>query len=121
MNGTLLFGLPTITFILQYGLVRHTSYGVALSALVMAAFYVAMAAWMRSRPRVVALIFEGSLAVGAIFVTLTIPFALDARSTAGAWALEGAALVWLGFRQQRVLGLLVLAGALALFAPHDPD
>jgi uncharacterized membrane protein len=44
------------------------------------------------------------------------PFALDARSTAGAWALEGAALVWLGFRQSRVLGrgfgylLLAFAG-----------
>jgi uncharacterized membrane protein len=113
VNGTLLFGLPTITFVLQYGLVRHTAYGVAFSALVMAAFYVLLAVWMRSRPRVVALIFEGSLAVGTIFVTLTIPFALDARSTAGAWALEGAALVWLGFRRTRLLGRL--AGYLLLF------
>ena len=45
-----------------------------------------------------------------------IPFALDPRSTAGAWALEGAGLVWLGFRQARRLArgfgyaLLLLAG-----------
>jgi uncharacterized membrane protein len=126
VNGTLLFGLPTITFGLQYGLVRHAAYGVALSALAMAAFYVLLAVWMRSRPRVVALIFEGSLAVGTIFVTLTIPFALDVRSTAGAWALEGAALVWLGFRQSRVLGrlagyLLLIVSGLTLLANVDLD
>lgn len=123
VNGTLLFGLPTITFALQYGLVRHTAYGVALSALVMAGFYVLLAAWMRSRPHVAAVVFEGSLAIGSVFVTLAIPFALDARSTAGAWALEGAALVWLGFRQTRPFGrllgyaLLLLAGC-ALFRPN---
>ncbi len=41
------------------------------------------------------------LAVG--FATLAIPLALSARSTACTFALEGAALVWLGFRQQRRL------------------
>jgi len=116
VNGSLLFGLPTITFALQYGLVQHTAYGVALSALVLAGFYVLLAAWLMARPFVAAVVFEGSLAIGTVFGTLTIPFALDARSTAGAWALEGAALVWLGFRQGRALGrvfgylLLVLAG-----------
>jgi uncharacterized membrane protein len=120
VNGTLLFGLPTITFALQYGLVRHMSYGAAMSALAMAGFYVLLAAWMRSRLRVAAVVFEGSLAIGSVFVTLAIPFALDARSTAGAWALEGAALVWLGFRQTRPLGrllgyaLLLLSGSLLL-------
>jgi len=117
VNGTLLFGLPTVTFALQYGLVRHTDYGVALSALALAVFYVMLAAAMRRHPRL-AVVFEGSLAIGSVFVTLTIPFALDARSTAGAWALEGAGLVWLGFRQTRALGrafgylLLVVAGFL---------
>ena len=41
------------------------------------------------------------LAVG--FATLAVPLALSARSTACTFALEGAALVWLGFRQQRRL------------------
>ena len=121
VNGSLLFGLPVIAFGLQYGLVRDTPYGVALSALVLAAFYVALATWLRSRPRL-ALAFEGSLAVGTIFLTLVIPFALDARSTAGAWALEGAGLVWLGWRQQRWLArafgytLIVVAGLWLLHA-----
>jgi uncharacterized membrane protein len=120
-HGSLLFGLPTITFVLQYGLVRHTAYGVALSALVLAGFYVALAAAMRRRAEL-RLVFEASLAIGTVFLTLVIPFALDARSTAGAWALEGAGLVWLGWRQQRRLarafgyGLALLAGSTLAFA-----
>lgn len=120
-HGSLLFGLPTIAFVLQYGLVRHTDYGVALSALVLAAFYVGLAAAMRRRADM-RLVFEASLAIGTVFLTLVIPFALDARSTAGAWALEGAGLVWLGWRQQRRLarafgyGLAVLAGAALAYA-----
>jgi len=123
VNGSLLFGLPTITFVLQYGMVRHTEYGSALSALVLAGFYVALASAMRARPRL-ALVFDASLAIAIVFLTLVIPFALDARSTAGAWALEGAGLVWLGFRQSRGLprvfgyGLLLLAG-LAMLAAND--
>jgi uncharacterized membrane protein len=107
--------------VLQYGLVRDTAYGTAISALVLAGFYVLLARWMRSRPEI-AVAFEGSLAVATVFLTLVIPFALDARSTAGAWALEGAGLVWLGLRQARVTArvfgyaLLVLSGFTLLFA-----
>jgi uncharacterized membrane protein len=121
VNSSLLFGLPTIVFALQYGLVRHTEYGTALSALAMAAFYVALARWMRTRPQL-GLTFDASLAIGTVFLTLVIPFALDARSTAGAWALEGAGLVWIGLRQGRGIarafgyGLLVLAGFSMLYA-----
>jgi uncharacterized membrane protein len=121
VQGTLLFGLPTVSFALQYGLVRNTEYGTALSALLLAGFYVAMATLMRSRPRL-AVTFEASLAIGTVFLTLVIPFALDARSTAGAWALEGAGLIWLGLRQSRGLArlfgyaLLLLAGLTMMFA-----
>jgi uncharacterized membrane protein len=121
VDGSLLFGLPVVAFGLQYGLAHDTRYGVALSALAAAAFYVALAAWLRARPRL-ALAFEGSLAVGTVFLTLVIPFALDARATAGAWALEGAGLVWLGWRQRRALArafgyaLIVVAGALLAHA-----
>jgi uncharacterized membrane protein len=117
LNGSLLFGLPTLAFGLQYGLVRDTAYGPAISAAVAAAFYIALATALRGRPRLT-LAFEGCLAVGTVLLTLVIPLALDSRATAGAWALEGAGLLWLGWRQQRRLarglgyGLLVIAGGL---------
>ena len=127
VQGALLFGLPTITFVLQHGLVRHTEYGTAISALLLAVFYIALAAWLRAQPRLAAA-FEGSLAVGTVFSALVIPFALDARSTAGAWALEGAGLVWLGLRQSRLTArlfgyaLLLLAGGAMMvgFDRHGP-
>jgi len=121
VNSTLLFGLPTIVFALQYGLVRDTPYGTALSALVMAAFYVLLATTMKKRPEL-GLTFDASLAIATVFLTLVIPFALDQRSTAGAWTLEAAGLVWIGFRQRRILPrafgylLFVLAGVSMLFA-----
>lgn len=119
MQGCLMFGLPTISFVLQHGLVRDMAHGAALSALAMAVFYLAMARLLRTRQRL-ALTVEACQAVATVFLALVAPFALQARSTAGAWALEGAGLVWLGLRQarllQRLLGylLLLLSGA-ALF------
>jgi uncharacterized membrane protein len=120
VSGSLLFGLPTIVFALQYGLVREYDYAVAASALVMAAFYVGLATRLRSQPQL-GLAFDASLAIGTIFLSLVIPFAFDARSTAGAWALEGAGLVWLGLRQRRLQPrafgyvLLALAGFSMVF------
>jgi uncharacterized membrane protein len=130
VDGSLLFGLPTITFALQVGLLRDTAFGVALSALAMAAFYVLMAWRLHARAGTrpgLTLMFEASLAIGTVFLSLVIPFALDARETAGAWALEGAGLVWLGVRQSRLssrgFGYLLLAlsgGALLLAFDRQP-
>jgi len=122
VNSSLLFGLPTIVFALEYGLVRDTPYGAALAALALAAFYVVLAAWMRRRPEL-GVTFEATLAIATVFLTLVIPFALDERSTAGAWTLEGAGLVWIGFRQRRglprVFGYLLLAiAALSMLIGH---
>ena len=102
-----------IMFALQYGLVRDTEYGVALSALVLAAFYVALAAGAARASAARGRRSKAALAVGTVFLTLVIPFALDARSTAGAWALEGAGLVWLGLRQARRLSRVVRLCAVA--------
>ena len=123
VNSSLLFALPTITFALEYGLVRGTPFGAALAALVLAGFYVGLASWMKNRPEL-GITFEASLAIATVFLTLVIPFALDERSTAGAWTLEGAGLVWIGFLQRRVwprafgYGLLVVAGA-AMLLGHE--
>ena len=123
VNSSLLFGLPTVVFALQYGLVKDSAWGPALSALVLAGVYVALASWMRRRPQL-GITFDATLAIATIFLTLVIPFALDPRSTAGAWTLEGAGLVWIGFRQGRLLPRafgygLHLAAAFAMVVGHE--
>ena len=46
---------------------------------------------------------ESFLALGVGFATLAVPLALDARWTSAVWAVEGAAIVWVGVRQNRML------------------
>ena len=119
VNSSLLFGLPTVTFALEYGLVRDTPFGAALAALVLGRLLRRCSRrWMRKRPEL-GITFDATLAIATVFLTLVIPFALDERSTAGAWTLEGAGLVWIGFRQQR--GLPRAFGYLLLVARRPGD
>jgi uncharacterized membrane protein len=104
VDGSLVFGVPIVTFALQAALVRDFEYGMAISALLVAGFYVALASllWRRSGEGL-RMLTEAFLALGVVFGSLAIPLALDGRWTAAAWAMEGAALVWVGIRQQRLL------------------
>ena len=114
VDGTLVFGTPLAAMGLQYGLVRHFHFGLAFSALLAGLCYtgLAVALWRRNGFKLLA---EAFLALGIVFGTLAIPFALDGRWTSAAWALEGAGIVWVGLRQRQTLawafGLLVQAGA----------
>jgi uncharacterized membrane protein len=120
VDGTLVFGNPLVAFALQAALLDGERMPLAWSALALALAYLVLAAAMMSRRRVLGESFA-VLAVG--FATLAVPLALSARSTACTFALEGAALVWLGLREQRRLprisglalqGLAALAFAWAL-------
>lgn len=116
VDGTLVFGVPLVGFALQAALVKDMEYGMAYSALVLAAIYLFLAsALWRRQIEGMRLLTEAFLALGLVFATLAIPLALDGRWTASAWALEGAAMVWVGIRQQRLLprvsGLLLQLGA----------
>ncbi len=126
VDGTLVFGVPLVAFGLQAGLLRESEYGLAYSALGAAAFYVVLAKVLFSRLGAESrLLAEAFLALGVGFATLSIPLALDAQWTAGSWALEGAGLVWIGLRQERLLPrvsgyLLQLGGGLALvYSAHE--
>ena len=116
VDGTLVFGTPLVAFGLQYGLVRETPFGLAFSALALGLFYIALTLglWKR-RGDSLKLLVESFLALGIVFGTLAIPFALDGRWTSAAWALEGAGIVWVGLRQKQKLawlfGVLVQVGA----------
>jgi uncharacterized membrane protein len=122
VDGPLVFGLPVVAFGLQAGLVREFEFGLAWSAIALGAFYLTLATalWRRHGPGL-RLLCEAFLAMGVVFLTLAVPLAVDGRWTAAAWALEGAALVWVGRRQDRpgarISGLLLqllAGGAFAL-------
>ncbi len=107
VDGTLMFGTPIVAFALQSQLVEGTQYGLAISAVAIALVYVGMATYLyRSQRENLRVLVEAQLALSVAFVTVAVPLALDARWTSAAWALQGAALVWLAFRQQRKLAVL---------------
>ena len=118
VDGTLVFGTPVVGFGLQAALVESMPYGLAWSALAAGGVYIMLARVLHARARpTLRLLVESFLALGVAFLTLTIPLAVDGQWTAAAWAMEGAALLWVGTRQTRKLamaaglGLQLAAGA----------
>ncbi len=116
VDGTLVFGVPIVGFALQAALVKNMEYAMAWSALTLAAIYILLAsALWRRQVEGMRLLTEAFLALGIVFLTLAVPLALDGRWTSAAWALEGAAMIWIGVRQSRLLprlsGLLLQLGA----------
>lgn len=123
VDGTLVFATPVLVFAMQAVMLRHTGFGLAYSALAAALFYALTATLLdRRRSPGSRLLIEAFLALAVAFATLAIPLALDARWTAAGWALEGAALAWIGRRQDRVLarvaGVLLIGGAGLAFMDH---
>ena len=121
VDGALVFGTPLVAAGLQSGLVRDIPYGMAYSALAMSVVYVGAAKLLYARRAdEMRQLVEAFVALGLIFATLAVPLALDARWTTATWALEGAAMVWVGTRQLRPalrgFGLLLQLGAGVAFA-----
>jgi len=120
IDGTLIFGTPIVVFALQSSMLHDRVMALAYSAIAMSALYLSTA-WLLKRRRHGSeqLLVEAFLALGVAFLTLAVPLALDARWNAATWALEGAALVWVGCRQDRFLPrifgalLIVAAGCIA--------
>lgn len=100
LDGTLVFGTPLVAFPLQAYLLKDDAMPLAFSAVAVAGLYLGLMLWLRRRQHE-RLLTEayGALALG--FVTLAIPIAFSAGTTASLWALEGAAVAWTGLRQQR--------------------
>lgn len=106
VDGTIVFGVPLVAFSLQSGLVYRFEYGLAWSSFCLGAFYMLLATqcWRFGAQRY-RLLSEACLALGVVFASLTIPFALEGEWIATAWALEGAGIVWISVRQQRRMGV----------------
>ena len=120
IDGPLVFGLPLVVSALQYSLVRDQRYGMAISALVLGLFYALLATLLwRRLAEGLRMLIEAFLALAVAFGSLAIPLAFDGQWTSAAWALEGAAMVWVGARQQRpwarLFALLLQVGAAVFF------
>jgi uncharacterized membrane protein len=118
VDGTLVFGVPVTAFAVQSALLRDQPYALSASAMAVAMLYLGLAwtLWRKSTDgrdnwR---LLVEAFIALSITFATLAIPLALNGRWSAATWALEGAALIWVGCRQSRMLPRV--AGALLQFA-----
>ena len=118
VDGTLVFGTPAAVAFMQAELVKGMPYGLAWSAAIGGALYALLSAftWRRENMRLLAETYA-ALAVG--LGTLAVFFAFDAYPTFAFWTIEGAAILWVGLRQDRPLArafaiLVQLAGA-ALF------
>lgn len=127
VDGTLVFGTPLVAFGLQARLMHEVEYGAAFSAIGLSLIYLLLARWLFTRHRdTLRMLVEAFLALGVVFATLAVPLALDGRWTSATWALEGAAIVWNGVRQDRRLArafglcLQLLAGFAFLAAIEGP-
>lgn len=109
IDGCLVFGTPLIAFSLQAGLLRGDRLPLAFCALGLGALYAGLA-WAFLRRFNFAALGQSYALLAVGFATLSVPLALSAQATACVFALEGAALVWLGLRQQRWLPQLTGAG-----------
>ncbi|HEX8013511.1 MAG TPA: DUF2339 domain-containing protein [Casimicrobiaceae bacterium] len=112
VDAVLIFGVPMVALALQALLVTDTRYGLAWSTASVAALYAAL--WWglrRSEPGAAGTLAAAFGALAAIFATLTVPLAVDARWTSAVWAVEAAGVYWIGCREDR---LLARAFALAL-------
>jgi uncharacterized membrane protein len=120
LDGTLLLANPLATFALQAGMLYQYEYGLAFSALGFGVFYLLLARLLWNRGgEDTRLLTEVFVALGVVFASLAIPFALDAQISAAAWAVEGAGVLWIATRQGQLyakyFALVLLVGASLLF------
>jgi uncharacterized membrane protein len=102
VDGTLVFGTPVIVSGLLMVMLRQFDYGIAAASAGMGIYYILLArfAWRRVGKEF-RLLAEAMLAIGVVFATLAIPYALDGHWSSAAWALEAAGILWVSIRQNR--------------------
>lgn len=126
VDGTLVFGTPVAFMGLQSKLAEGNEAFPNLlvwSSAALGVMYLLLAflVWRRAAFR---LLSESYIAMSVAFLTLAVPLAYDGRVTSAVWAIEGAALIWVGLRQQRLLprlsglGLVLVA---SLFYAKEPS
>lgn len=102
VDGTMVFGTPVIVSGLLMAMLRSYEYGISGACTALGIYYVLLAryAW-RHVGEDFRLLAEAMLAIGVVFATLAIPYALDGHWSSAAWALEAAGILWVSIRQNR--------------------
>lgn len=135
IDAGLLFGTALLGFGLMAALLHDKPYHLALGSGGMSAVYLLTGFWLLKQSRQslaghtdaltafnnsYQLLIEATLALGVGFLALVLPLALSATWLTIGWAVQGAALVWLGQRTNRPwtiwfgLALQVLSSVLIL-------
>ena len=138
IDSGLLFGTALLGFGLMASLLNDLPYHLAFASSALSAIYLSLGLWLlKHHRRSIAgdrqannqfdnsfeLLIEASLALGCGFLALVIPLALSAKWISIGWAVQGAALVWLGARTQRrwtvYFGLALQGFSILLLAGFD--
>jgi len=102
VDGSMVFGTPVIVSGLMMLMLHNYDYGIAGASAGMGLYYILLAriAW-RHVGEDFRLLAEAMLAIGVVFATLAIPYALEGHWSSAAWALEAAGILWVSIRQHR--------------------
>src|SRR5262249_25668317 len=104
VDGALVFGTPMAAFGYQSRMLHQRPLALAASAVIAGTVYFALAWLLQGRQRnSQRFLVEAFIALGVVFFTVATPLALNGTATGVTWALEGAALVWVGGRQGHVV------------------
>lgn len=114
LDGILVFGVPMATLFAQAGLLAGDDRALAMSTFVGSLIYGGLYFALQGREST-QLLRRCFLGLAVALFTLSIPLYFSAQVTSALWALEGAAVLWLGIKQQRVIPMM-LGAALQVLA-----
>ncbi|QKI88786.1 DUF2339 domain-containing protein [Thiomicrorhabdus xiamenensis] len=106
VDGTIVFGTPIISFVIQTDLMRPFEDGLATSSLILGLFYLALGfGLMKKAGSDLKLLYQAFSALGVIFLTITVPLFFDDHVVSAIWSIEACGIIWLALRQRQSLGL----------------
>ena len=115
MTSPLVFGVPFIGLGFQFLLTDHFEYGPAISAVSLAVIHGVFAVVAHRFGTASRALVQAYSALAMTFLAIAVPLAFDTQYTSVVWALQGAMLVWVGLRQQRLL-FIVGGGSLQVLS-----
>ncbi len=106
LDGVLVFGVPLASLGAQAGLLAGQDKKLALSSFCAALIYGGLSYSLKPHEQA-GLLRKCFMILAVAFFTLAIPLYFSAQMTSALWALEGAAVLWLGLSQRRVAPVLL--------------